>query len=121
MRYASLYLPLVAVAVLGCKTNPGEPFAIAPPLEWKLVPAESCLPAQTEDAVVHGSLSSVDRQQIAALVGRVEGVYPKIHEITTSFDDFVVAAKVKAGDREIYCVRDAYGHWNVVAVHQWVP
>ena len=122
---------------LGCVTQPVAPITnIRPrpahpvepntdvPKEWDMLPAESSTPLQIDDAVIHGSLKAGDKEKIAALVGRVKGIYHKAHDVTTAFDGSVVAAvaaRIEAGNREVYCVRDIYGNWNILAVVQRWP
>ena len=89
--------------------------------DWELLPSESAVPVDTREATVVGVLSGSDRQRIAGLVGRLKGVYPKIHHITACFEYRAVAAKAKAGPQEIYCVKDIYGEWSIVAVDTWIP
>jgi hypothetical protein len=79
------------------------------------------MPVDFSGATIVGTLHDSDRRSLAALVGRLKGVYPKVHHVTISFPDRAVAALVKAGPQEIYCVKDIHTEWNIVSVDTWVP
>ncbi len=106
-----------------CALQPwaGEIMPVKPVFgDFVLLPEGKGIRMDVAGAKVEGRIESIDKDRVCSLVGRVKGIYPKIHRLRACFDEHTVAVAVSAGEREVYCTRDSSGNWEVIRAVKWV-
>ena len=83
---------------------------------WTLLPESDATPADFSKTVFQGQLDSKSRNELAILVGRVQGVNHEPFRVVSWPDDWPIAVKIYVVGNILYCVRTSNGHWELITV-----
>jgi hypothetical protein len=112
---------LLMVAALGVALG-GNPEPERPRIQhWEMLDAQHAVILDTTACKINGRIDDEAKQRVLALAGRVKGIFPKVRRLDACWDEYTVAARVLAGNLEIYCTMNDAGQWSIVKVIRWQP